>query len=210
MIALVTGARGGLGPHVVRAFEGAGDTVIGTGREVDAGDPAAMEALVARIESEHGRLDACAALVGGWAGGTPLSATSLEDFRRMIDLNLITAFATARAVVPALVRAGGGALVLVGSRAVERPDGGAAAYAAAKSGVVSLVRSLAVELAHTPVRVNAVLPGIIDTPANRAAMPGANVETWVPAERLAQVIRFLCSSEAKDVRGVALPVYGRL
>ncbi len=229
-IAIVAGGNGALGRAVALAFLESGARVVATARRtegidalaaaaggardrlepaaLDAADPAAAERLVEDVIEAHGRVDALVNATGAWEGGAPVWETDPERYRRMLAANLDTTFALARAVLPPMIRQHGGAVVAVASRAAQGGQAGAAAYAAAKAGVLALVASIAEEVRGRGIRVNAVVPDVIDTPANRAAMPGANVARWVRPEAIARVILFLCSSEAAPVHGAAVPVGG--
>jgi NAD(P)-dependent dehydrogenase (short-subunit alcohol dehydrogenase family) len=154
-------------------------------------------------------LEAVVNLVGGFASGPKVHETAPEDFNRMIELNLAPNFLLARAAMPRLVEAGGGAYVGVSARAALRPFPGAAAYITAKAGVIAFVQALAVEYRDAGIRANAVLPNAIDTPANREQMPNADFSKWVPPAEIARVIRFLVSDDSKPTSGAAVPVYGR-
>ncbi len=149
--------------------------------------------------------------VGGWAGGAPVVSEAEDVYERMMSANLDTVHTALRALLPKMIAQKSGSVVVVGSRAVDRPwtSAGAAAYAASKAGAVALAQAVAAEVLAHGVRVNAVLPSTIDTPANRAAMPDADPAMWVSAESLAAVIAFLLSDDARDVSGAAVPVYGR-
>jgi len=129
----------------------------------------------------------------------------------MIARNLETVHGALRALLPTMTEQRAGSVVVVGSQAVERPwmSAGAAAYAASKAAVVALAQAAAAEVLENGVRINAVLPSTIDTPANRAAMPKADPARWVAPESLSRVIAFLLSDDARDISGAALPVYGR-
>jgi NAD(P)-dependent dehydrogenase (short-subunit alcohol dehydrogenase family) len=221
-VAVVTGATGALGAAVCEAFAAAGATVVGTthGEEhgpgpggalivaVDLTDEAAVNAFAARVQREHGRVDAVLACAGGYGEGRAAD-TSLAEWQKQLDRNTTSAFLTARAFLPGMVAAGRGSIVLVGSRAAERPFPGAAAYIVSKAAVASLTQVLALESREAGVRVNAVLPSIIDTPANRAASPDADTSRWVSRESLAGTMLWLCSDAARDVSGVLLKVEGR-
>ena len=127
---------------------------------------------------------------------------------RLLALNLRSGYALARAVLPAMLRQAGGSIVNIAARAALEPSAGAAAYAASKAAALALMGSLAAEVSGTGVRVNSVLPSIIDTAANRTAMPKANFAKWPKPEEIANVILFLCSDEARVIHGAAIPVYG--
>ncbi|HEX5727751.1 MAG TPA: SDR family oxidoreductase [Longimicrobiaceae bacterium] len=156
-----------------------------------------------------GRVDAVAHLVGAWAGGVKLADTEVELWDRMMDVNLKSAWLVARAAIPRMAAQGGGALVFVASRAARVQRAGNGAYAIAKAGVCVLAETIAEEYREQGVRANAVLPGTIDTPANRAAMPKADAAKWTPPEEIARVIQFLASPASAAVNGAQVPVYGR-
>ncbi len=146
--------------------------------------------------------------VGAYAGGLALWQTDLDVFERMMSLNVRSGFVLARSVVPGMVERGAGAIVNVSSRAAVDHAAGASAYAASKAAAVAMMDSLAADLHGTGVRVNTVLPSIIDTEANRRAMPGADFAKWPKPEEIAAVILFLSSDEARLIHGAAVPVYG--
>ncbi len=204
--ALVTGATGGLGGAVVEALEQAGwaTAALGSG-DADLTSAQDAERAIGSIEG----LAAVVHLAGGFSSGPKVHETSPADFARMVELNLFTTFNVARAAVPVLLERGGGPFVAVSAKAVERPFPGAAAYVCAKAAVLAFVRCLAADYAGAGVRANVLLPGTIDTPANREAMPDADTSKWVPPEQIARVIRFLCSEDSKPTSGAAVPVYGR-
>jgi NAD(P)-dependent dehydrogenase (short-subunit alcohol dehydrogenase family) len=227
-VALVTGGTGALGQAVTRRLlaEGAAVTasyLAGAEREgllarldaaererlllvrADATDDRAMADLVTTLRTRHGRLDILVALVGGFAGGTLLEADRAA-WNRMLDLNLTSAFVAARAAVPSMVAAGWGRVVTIGSRAVLPPSAGFLAYTAAKAGLIAFTQALAQELRGSGVTVNCVLPGTMDTPANRAAMPDADRRGWVPVESVAAAIAFLVGEEAAHVTGALVTV----
>ncbi len=226
-VAVVSGATGGLGPAVVAGLLRAGWRVAVPYRDpagferlrtsldapegliggtADLADPGSVEAFVADVTARLGGLDGVAALAGGYAGSGPLEQAPLDEWRRMQSGNLDTAWALCRATLPRLER--GGSIVLVSSRLVAAGGAGAAAYAVSKAGVEALGRALAAENAARGVRVNCIQPGTIDTPANRAAMPGADRAAWTPPERLAAVIAWLLSAESAPLTGAVLPVTG--
>jgi len=166
------------------------------------------EADVARVVDGMERVDAVLHLVGGFAMGDT-DAQSIEGFREQLELNLVTTFLVVKHGLRRMKQAGYGRIVAVGSRAAVEPAPRMAAYAAAKAGVVALVRSVAEETRELDITANCVLPSIIDTPANRAAMGDAKAHEWVTPERLAESILFLASEAAGDLRGTTLLVYGR-
>jgi NAD(P)-dependent dehydrogenase (short-subunit alcohol dehydrogenase family) len=224
---LITGGSGGLGTAVTALFlaRGARLTVpVVDDRQADhlrqaLGDDAERvaqprgdlrsEADVARIIDGMERVEAVVHLVGGFAMGDT-DAFELDAFRQQLELNLVTAFLVIKHGLRRMKQGGYGRIVAVGSRSVEVPTARLAAYAAAKSGLVALVRSVAEETRELDVTANCVLPSIIDTPANRAAMGDAEASKWVTPARLAEAIAFLASDAAGDLRGATLPVYGRV
>lgn len=156
--------------------------------------------------------DGAVLVAGGWRGGAPLHAEADDSvWTQMFAANLETAHKTLRALLPGMVRQRRGSVVVIGSRAVERPwtSAGASAYAASKSALVTLACTVSAEVLDLGVRVNAVLPSTIDTAQNRKAMPDVDPSRWVSPASLSAVIAFLLSEDARDVSGAAIPVYGR-
>ena len=227
---LVAGGTGGLGRAVSLAFLADGAAVVVTyrkpeelealrsaagagaarlsGRVVDVTDEAAARELVAGVVREHGRLDALVNTVGGYSGGANLWEVETRVFDQMLALNLRSGYALARAAVPAMLKQGRGAIVNVAAKAAIDHPAGAAAYAASKAAAVAMLDCLAAEVKGTGLRVNSILPSIIDTEPNRRAMPGADYAKWPKPEELARVILFLCSDDGRVVHGAAVPVYG--
>jgi NAD(P)-dependent dehydrogenase (short-subunit alcohol dehydrogenase family) len=219
---LVTGAAGGLGTAVTRRFLADGWRVVGTVRGTEAGEPGAV-AVSADVtdESDVARVVALAAgepdaplravlnLVGGFAQGGRVHETPVAEFEAQLRLNLRPAYVVTAAAVPHLIAAGGGSVVCVGSRAAVRPFAGAAGYITAKAALLTLVETLALEYREDRIRVNSVLPSVIDTVANRAAQPGADYSRWVTPEQIADVIAMLCSDVGAATSGAHIPVYGR-
>jgi NAD(P)-dependent dehydrogenase (short-subunit alcohol dehydrogenase family) len=164
--------------------------------------------LVEGIVSRHGRLDAMVNTVGGYVGGVKFWELDTEVFDQMLALNLRSGYALSRAAVRAMLKQGSGAIVNVAAKAAIDHGAGAAAYAASKAAAVAMMDSLAEDLKGTGIRANSVLPSIIDTEANRKAMPKADFAKWPKAEDIAQVIVFLCSDSAKVIHGAAVPVFG--
>jgi NAD(P)-dependent dehydrogenase (short-subunit alcohol dehydrogenase family) len=225
---LVTGATGGLGPVVVAAFLADGWRVVATSRSgrppqdlvghdhlepvaTDLFEPAdvAEAVTVAAADRAGAPLKALVNLVGGYAIGGPVHQTPVEQFERQLTLNLRPTYLVTKAVLPHLVDGGGGAIVCMSARAAVRPFRGAAGYATAKAAVLAFAEAVAVEYRSAGVRCNAVLPSVIDTPANRDREPDADTSRWVPPEQVAAVIRFLCSDDSAPTSGAAIPVYGR-
>jgi NAD(P)-dependent dehydrogenase (short-subunit alcohol dehydrogenase family) len=164
---------------------------------------------VAAADRADAPLKALVNLVGGYAIGGPVHETPVEQFERQLTLNLRPTYLVTKAALPHLVDAGGGAIVCMSARAAVRPFRGAAGYATAKAAVIAFVQAVAVEYRAAGVRCNAVLPSVIDTPANRDREPDADTSRWVPPEQVAAVIRFLCSDDSAPTSGAAIPVYGR-
>jgi|HubBroStandDraft_1064217.scaffolds.fasta_scaffold05853_2 NAD(P)-dependent dehydrogenase (short-subunit alcohol dehydrogenase family) len=232
-VALVTGAAGALGAQVARTLSLRGhkvalvDSKAASARLdelasslgqacVVAGDLASettWREAVTRAERELGAAPSLAALVAGaWRGGRALHEESTDDaWQTLMTANVETVYRGLRALLPSMVASRRGSVVVVGSRAAVEPwtSAGAAGYAASKSAVVALAQAAAAEVRAFGVRVNAILPSTLDTPANRAAMPNADATQWVTLESAAGVVAFLLSDEARDVEGAALPVYGR-
>jgi NAD(P)-dependent dehydrogenase (short-subunit alcohol dehydrogenase family) len=175
------------------------------GIEASLADAAGAAAFVAEAAGQLGVLDAVALVAGGWAGGTSFEEAPADEWDRMLRTNLDTVAHVCRAALPHL-RAQGGRVVAVGSRAAEAGGAGMAAYAVSKVAVHALVRALALENAKHGVRFNAVLPGTIDTPANRRAMPDADRSMWTSPEAIAGVMAFLLSSESAPTSGALVPV----
>jgi NAD(P)-dependent dehydrogenase (short-subunit alcohol dehydrogenase family) len=219
---LVTGAGGGLGGAVTATMAAAGWRVVGvvhggtdgpadfTAVPADLTDPdGAARAVALAAGDPAAPLRAVVNLVGGYAAGGRVHETPVAEFEAQLRLNLRPTYLVTAAALPHLIAAGGGAVVCVGSRAALRPFRGAAGYVTAKAALLALVEALAVEYRDDGIRVNAVLPSVIDTPANRAAQPDADHSRWVAPARLADVITFLCSDAAVATSGAAVPVYGR-
>ena len=220
---MVCGATGGLGPAVVAAFRGRGDQVIAVARvhdelaKLDGVTPQVadltraedVDALWARLEKAGTIPRWVVNATGGYRGGTVVD-TPPEDYRFMLDLNLTSAWLSSRAAAARMMDAGGGAIVNVSSRSGLRAERGAAAYSIAKAAVVKLTEVLAEELKESGVRVNAVVPGLIDTPANRRDIPAKAMAKAVAPEAIAAVVAFLCSDLADAVTGAIVPVSGRL
>ena len=229
-VAVVAGGTGGLGQAVSLAFLEEGATVVVTyrkreefervqraagkngprldGYEVNVTDEADVSRLIANVLTHHGRLDSLVNTVGGYAGGVQLWEVETKVFDQMLALNLRSGYALSRAAARAMLQQGRGAIVNVAGKAAVDHAAGAAAYAASKAAAVAMFDSLAADVKGRGVRVNSILPSIIDTEANRRAMPTADFATWPKPEDIARVILFLCSDEAKVVHGAAIPVYG--
>jgi NAD(P)-dependent dehydrogenase (short-subunit alcohol dehydrogenase family) len=228
-IVLVAGGTGGLGRAVSLAFLEVGATVIITyrnkseldalksaapgsssleGESVDVTDETAVRQFIGGILSQHGHLDVLVNTVGAYAGGVPLWELESKVFDRMLALNLRSGFVLVRAVVPAMLKQKSGVIINVASKSAVDHAAGAAAYVASKAAAVAMMDSLAADLMGTGVRANSILPSIIDTEANRKAIPNADFAQWPKPEDIARVILFLCGEDAKLIHGAAIPVYG--
>lgn len=220
--ALVTGANGGLGTHVTKAMLEAGFAVVGLAPKIDVSDfehphftalPASLDNLdeakkaVETVLAHFGKIDALVHTVGGFAMGS-VAETDDATFKRMFDMNLNAAFHVLRAVLPHMRAAKSGRIVAIGSRASEEPGANVGAYSASKAALVSLIKTVAIENKDAGITANVILPGTIDTPANRSAMPKADTSQWVQPGSIADLIVWLAGDAGKDVTGGAIPVYG--
>jgi NAD(P)-dependent dehydrogenase (short-subunit alcohol dehydrogenase family) len=164
---------------------------------------------MASAAERFGALRVLVHVAGGYLGGQPVESLEERGLRDMLELNLVSAFFAAKHAIPYLKKAGAGRLLFISSRGAVESYPGASAYAAAKLGLHALVQTLAKELKKSGITANAVLPSMIDTPANRAAMPDADVSTWVPPESVAGLLAFLASRAADQTSGALVPIYGR-
>jgi len=230
-VVIVTGATGNLGRAVALAFQTAGASLTLVDRaadrlqktfseiasspnhllanSVDSTDADAVKTMVAETINRFGRIDVLVNTVGGFRAGTPLHETPLETLDFLLNLNARSVFIASRAVIPHMLGQRFGKIVSVAARPGLRGGAKMAAYSASKSAVIRLTESMAAELKGHGINVNCVLPGTIDTPQNRQAMPEADPSRWVKPEALADVILFLASDAAREVHGIALPVYGK-
>ncbi|MBI1958730.1 MAG: 4a-hydroxytetrahydrobiopterin dehydratase [Candidatus Rokubacteria bacterium] len=227
-VAVVTGGAGALGQSICRRLLEAGATVCVPHRgaeglealrrrlgeaerarlhaaPADLSDETPLAAFVAGVLERHHRVDILVNAVGGFAGGD-LASTPLPEWEHMLRLNLISAVVGCRAVLPPMLAAGHGRIVNIASRAVVPPAGGFIAYTVAKAAVITLTQALAEEGKGRGIAVNAVLPGTMDTPANRAAMPRADRSAWVSTDAVAGVVAYLASDEAGAISGACIPV----
>jgi len=219
MNVLITGANGGLGTAVCQEFLASGAKVIGVAREwkqsapfttlsADVTTEVGSESMVKQA-LEHGPIDALVHLVGGFAGGSPLTETTDHTWDSMMNVNLRAAFCCIRAVLKPMQAAGRGRIVAIGTRMAVDPSPNFAAYAVSKAALVALVKNVAAEGQKFGVTANVVLPSTIDTPTNRAAMPKADFSRWVAPQSIAKLLVFLASDAAADTSGAVIPIYGR-
>lgn len=229
-VVIITGGTGALGNAVTAAFLRAGARVLTTftreteidalksnlgalaaalrGVKTNVLDEASVQAMVQEAAT-HGRIEVLVNLVGGFLGGVPVVDMTLEQFDKMIDLNLKSAFLSSKHVLPLMMQQGAGRIINISSKGGLQGGNGISAYGAAKAALINFTQSLAAEGKRFGINVNAVVPGTIDTPANRQAMPDADFTKWVPPEGLAQVILFLASDESKEITGAVIPVLGK-
>lgn len=222
-VVLVTGANGGLGSYITQAFLDTGATVVGSSRNIQQSDfasanfaaiPAELSeresgnVLIERVVQRFGKLDILAHTVGGFAGGQSVPQTEEAILQHMLDLNLTSLFHILRAAIPVLRQSSNGRIIAIGSRAAVEPGAGVSAYSASKAAMVSLMKTVALENGDTDLTANVILPGTMDTPANRKAMPGADFSKWVQPANVASLVLWLAGDAAKEISGAAIPIYG--
>jgi NAD(P)-dependent dehydrogenase (short-subunit alcohol dehydrogenase family) len=222
-VVLVTGAKGGLGSSITRTFLAAGAMVAGSSKSIrdsDFSSPrfAALPAdltiaesarqLVEATISRFGKIDALVHVMGGFAGGQPIPETSDETWDLMMNLNLRAAFNVLRAAIPQMRRAGRGRIVAISSRQAVEPAANLSAYNSSKAALVALIRTAALENRDAGITANTILPGTMNTEANRQASPEADPSKWVQTERVAGIAAFLVSDAGAEITGAAIPVYG--
>ena len=223
-VIFITGASGGLGATVTETFLATGATVIGASRRVTAEEfpaanfvalptdftqPQAVRAAVDSIIARFGRLDALVHVLGGFAGGKSIADTDDATWQQMQTLNFNAAFWTLRETIPHLRKSGAGRIVVVGSLSAVEPHAGLGAYVTSKMALAALVRTAALENADAGVTANIVLPGTMDTPSNRKAMPSADPAKWVQPAEVAKVLLWLASKQAASVNGASIPIPGK-
>ena len=222
-VVLITGAKGGLGTPVTNAFLAAGATVAGVSRSIQQSDfdhprftaiPAelgsrdAAETLAIEAIARLGRIDAVVHLLGGFAGGPSVAESDDTTLDQMFELNFRSLFHIARAVLPGIQSRRAGALLAIGSRTAVEPQPGLGLYSASKAALVSLMQTIAKENAPHGITANVILPGTMDTPANRRAMPDADPSKWVQPSQIAALLVHLASCQATQLSGAVIPVYG--
>jgi NAD(P)-dependent dehydrogenase (short-subunit alcohol dehydrogenase family) len=228
-VAILTGAAGNLGAAVARnlAAQGMNLALLDLKQEAferafgpdlnpdwlisltDISDSAAIAQMMDAVLARFGQVNALVNIAGGYAGGQSVIETPAETWDKMMNLNAKTAFLMSQAVAKTLVEKGqGGRIINIGAKPGLQGTANFAAYAASKSAVLRLTESMAAELRPHRITVNTLLPSMLDTPANRAAMPDADFNKWVAPDSLAGVISFLLSEAGRDISGASIPVYG--
>lgn len=225
-VVIVTGAAGAVGQATAAAFAAAGARVAAVDHAADRlaalwshndrvlqvttdlTSEESVSEMAHTVSSELGPVDVLANIAGGFTMGPPVHETTLETWDFMLDLNARSVFLSCRAIIPAMRNRGTGKIVNVAARAALQGKAKMAPYIASKAAVLRLTESLAAENREQGINVNCILPGTVDTPANRADMPDADYSKWVPTADLASVIQFLASPAARGVHGAAVPVYG--
>jgi NAD(P)-dependent dehydrogenase (short-subunit alcohol dehydrogenase family) len=229
-VAMITGASGNLGASLARAYResGAKLAIIDRHKDVlqklfpdlvddedcyisgcaDLTDPDEVGSVVQESVSYFGQIDILVNTVGGYRAGTPIYETDIKTWNFMINLNAGSVFITTKCVVPYMIQQGAGKIVHIAARPGLQGRANMSAYSASKAAVIRLTESASAEVKKKGINVNCVLPGTLDTPQNRVAMPDADFSTWVKLESLANVILFLTSDTARDIHGAAVPVYG--
>lgn len=222
-VAIITGAKGGLGSFVTETFLQAGATVAGVSRSIQASDfpnprfvavPAELSSgeaarrVADEVAGKFQKIDILVHLMGGFAGGKPVHETHDETLDRMLEMNLKSAFYMTRAALPHMRNQGGGRILAIGSRAAVEPAPQAGAYAASKAALVSLIRTIAAENKDRCISANVILPGAMDTPANRKSDPLADYSKWVQPAQVANLLMWLAADSASQISGAVIPIYG--
>jgi NAD(P)-dependent dehydrogenase (short-subunit alcohol dehydrogenase family) len=229
-VVVVTGGAGNLGQAVVQAFYDGGAHVVVIDRQRDIitdtfgetipegdyclyvvanlMDESSVAEAAQKIIDTFGRLDVLVNIAGGFRSGTPIHETPLQTWEFMMDLNAKTVFLMSKAVIPTMLAQGGGKIINIGARAALKGTAKSGPYIASKMAVIRLTETMAAELKGDGINVNCILPGTIDTPANRKDMPNADHAQWVEPASIAGVIQFLASGAARDIHGASVPVYG--
>ncbi|MBE7470499.1 MAG: 3-oxoacyl-ACP reductase [Anaerolineae bacterium] len=228
-VTIISGASGGLGGTVSRAFYEAGATLVLLGSQLagvqevaaslgqertlplaaNLSNPAGAEEVVRAALAQFGRVDILLNLAGGFGGGKPVSESAEDDLNRMLDINLRTAYNLGRAAVKPMLAQKWGRIINVGSRDALHGRPNYSAYAISKAGVLRLTESMAAEVQDYGITVNAIVPGTIDTEANRKNSPDADFSKWVKPAEIAATLLFLASEGAAAINGAAIPLYGR-
>jgi NAD(P)-dependent dehydrogenase (short-subunit alcohol dehydrogenase family) len=222
-IVFITGANGGLGTLVTESFLQQGDKVVGASRRVDSSEfpnpnframsidftnQQQVHDAIARVIAEFGRLDILVHVLGGFAGGQSIATTDDGTWKRMQDLNLTSAFYVLRETIPHLRKSKNGRIVAIGSLAAKEPQPNLGAYVIFKTALSALVQTVALENADSSLTANVILPGTMDTPANRQAMPNADFSKWLNPKCVAELILWLADESAAQVTGTVIPIEG--
>jgi NAD(P)-dependent dehydrogenase (short-subunit alcohol dehydrogenase family) len=220
-VVFITGANGGLGTFVTKRFLDTGAMVVGGSRKIskedfegpnfvplaaDFREPNAVRDAIASVVTRFGRLDVLVHVMGGFAGGSTVADTDDATWEQMRDLNLTSAFYVLRAAIPHLRKSGKGRVIAIGSLAAVEPHAGLGAYVTFKSALTTLVRTVALENKDSGMTANVVLPGTMDTPANRKSMPRADFSKWVQPADVADLALWLADERAAHINGVAFPI----
>src|SRR6266481_2740712 len=230
-VTIITGAVGNLGTATARLFQQAGAKRVLVDRSpdrvrealkaiadspdhlfaggIDLSDAASLGKLIEQTLAKFRRVDALVNTVGGYRGGKPVHEADLADWDFLFNINVRTTLLCCRAVIPQMLKQGNGKIINVASRDGLSGSAGYAAYSASKSAVLRLTESIAAELKTSNINVNCIMPGTIDTPQNRNAIPNGDFTKWVAPEAIADVILFLISDSARAINGAAVPVYGK-
>jgi len=222
-VVFITGANGGLGTSVTKAFLRQGARVIGASLHIQAADfpQPNFEAItldfskldeikrgVAGIVERHGRLDVLVHVLGGFAGGPSIAETTDELWEKMQNINLTSAFQVFRECIPHLRKSSSGRLIAIGSLTAAQAHANLGAYVTFKAALAMLVQTVAVENADAGLTANVILPGTMDTPANRKAMPDADFSKWAKTDDVADLVLSLVGDQAKHLTGLAIPIEG--
>jgi NAD(P)-dependent dehydrogenase (short-subunit alcohol dehydrogenase family) len=226
-VVLITGGTGALGSTVTKAFIASNamatistyiidEEMENVKSEIKAAEliksditkEDEVKKLVSNVIEKHGHIHILINVVGGYLGGKSVAELDEKEWDTMMNMNLKSAFLISKHIIPIMVSTRYGKIVHISSRTGLRSDGYDSAYAASKSGLIRLVESISEEVKESNININCILPSVIDTQANRKAMPDADFNKWLKTEDLANVILFLCSEEAKAINGAAIPTYG--
>src|SRR5208283_553418 len=222
-IVFITGAKGGLGTFVTQSFLQQGDMVIGASRHMDSSEfpspnframsvdftnEGQVHDSIAKIIAEFGRLDVLVHVLGGFAGGQSIATTDDATWKRMQDLNLTSAFYAFRETIPHLRKSKNGRIVAIGSLTAKESQPNLGAYVTFKAALSTLVQTVALENADAGLTANVILPGTMDTPANRQAMPKADFSKWLNPKRVAELILWLADERAAQITGTVIPIEG--
>jgi NAD(P)-dependent dehydrogenase (short-subunit alcohol dehydrogenase family) len=230
-VVIITGAVGNLGLAAARRFHAAGHRTVLVDRSpervqeafrdladspdhllaggIDLSETTSLTRLVDAALARFGSIDALVNTVGAWRGGKPAHEADPADWDFLFNVNVRTTLLCCRAIIPRMLKQGRGRIINIAGRDALKGSAGYAAYSAAKSAVLRLTEALADELKTSNINVNCILPGTIDTPQNRAALPHANFDHWVAPEAIAEVIAFLASDASRAINGAAIPVFGK-